>query len=285
MEFAMKRMNRNMLLAGFGVAGLFLFTPSVTAQTGIFVLDGSASAEFAGTVNVRTSDIYINSVNAKAFDVFGDATVSARSANVVGGVTDADNFAGTLNLGVAATPDPLVSLPTPTWDPALDLGTVDMVNGAARLSAGFYSGGITLAGSARLFLEPGLYVLDGAGLNITAGATIRGIGVTLFITGEGAVNMTGTGTVDLAPSFGGVYNDILLFVDRANASEVNLTGGASFRTNGKLYAPSSRVDITGNSNTGGDPRFGFVLICDTLRLSGTGELNFLRLPSPEELFD
>jgi len=28
-----------------------------------------------------------------------------------------------------------------------------------------------------------------------------------------------------------------------------------------------------------------VLICDTLRLSGTGELDFLRLPSPSECFD
>lgn len=281
----MTRTNRNLLLTGLGAASLFLFTPAVAGQTGIYVLDGAARAEFSGTVNVRTSDIYINSVNGKAFDVFGDADVSARTANVVGGITDADNFRGTLNLGVDLTLDPLASLPTPTWDPADDLGAVDMSNGADRLSAGFYSGGISLTGSARLFLEPGLYILDGVGLSITAGATIRGVGVTLFITGEGAVTMTGTGTVDLSPSFGGVYDDVLLFVDRANASEVNLLGGSDFRTNGKLYAPSSRVDITGNSDTGGDPRFGFVLICDTLRLSGTGELNFLRLPSPEESFD
>ena len=285
MEFAMKRMNRNMLLAGLGATGLFLFTPSVAAQTGIYVLNGAAEAEFAGTVNVRTSDIYINSVNAKAFDVFGDASVKARSANVVGGITNADNFAGTLNLGVAATPDPLASLPTPTWDPAADLGTVDFVNGDWRLSPGFYSGGISLSGSVRVFLDPGLYILDGEGLRVTAGAEIRGIGVTLFITGEGSVTMTGTGTVDLSPTFGGVYDDILLFVDRANASEVNFSGGSEFRTNGKMYAPSSRVVIIGNSDTGGNPRFGFVLICDTLRLSGTGELDFLRLPSPSECFD
>ncbi len=292
MEFAMKRMNRNLLLAGVCLTGLFLMTPRVAGQSGVYVLSDTGDAQFSGTVNVLTSTIYINSTDAEAFNVFGDAEVKAAEANVVGGTANPENFIGTLNSGVAATLDPLATLPTPTWDPGADLGTVDAYGGSLRLGPGFYSGGLTFGGSVNVWLEPGVYILDGIGLNVGANANVRGLGVTLFITGEGSVSLTGVGVVDLSPSFGGVYDDVLLFVDRdiePGAGSVTLVGGSDFRVNGKIYAPASLVDITGNSGLDGDPRldprFGFLLICDTLRLGGTGAINFIRLPSPEECFD
>ncbi len=272
---------RNFLFAVLAIGSLFLFGPqSVAAQTGVYVLNPAGVGEFSGTVDVITSYLYVNGI----FNPHGDADVTAVVANV-GTVTNPDNFSGILNTGVFTTVDPLASLPTPTWNPAADLGGVLSGSDDIVLSPGFYSAGIDLTSYASVFLEPGVYVLDGAGLILTGQASITGVNVTIFITGTGVINMTGGGVVDLAPTFGGVYDDILLFVDRETGADVDLAGNGKFQTNGKIYAPASTVNITGAAGTNGDPKFGFLLVAYDLRLSGTGEISFIRLPSPEELFD
>ena len=276
----MKRMNRNLLLAGTGVASLFLMTPQAAAQTGVYVLNPAGTGEFSGTVDVRTSNLNINGT----FNPHGAADVRAVTANV-GSITNPGNFTGILNEGVTDTADPLASLPTPVWDPAIDLGTVDMSGGSTVLSPGFYSGGISLTSSAIVFLDPGLYILDGFGLDLAGQSSIFGQGVTLFITGTGRVDMTGSGSVNLVPPDGGVYRDILLFVDRDTGADVDMSGGGEFKTNGKLYAPASKVNISGTASASGDPRFGWLLVCKDLRLGGTGTISFLRMPNGEGAFD
>ena len=276
----MKRMNRNLLLAGIGVANLFLMTPRVAGQTGVYVLNPAGTGEFSGTVEVRTSNLNINGT----FNPHGDASVVASVANV-GTITNPDKFTGVLVEGVTNTKDPLASLPTPTWDPTLDLGTVDMSGGSTVLSPGFYSGGISLTSSAIVFLDPGLYILDGFGLDMVGQSSIFGQGVTLFITGTGKVNMSGGGSVNLGPPDSGVYRDVLLFVDRDAAGAVKMAGGGEFKTNGKLYAPSSMVDIGGTASTDGDPRFGWLLVSKDLRLSGSGTISFLRMPNGDGAYD
>lgn len=276
----MNRTNRNLLLAGLGVCGLFVFTPRAAAQTGVYVLNPAGAGEFSGSVVVDTSTINVNGT----FNPHGSAVVIAMTANV-GTITNPENFTGTLNLGVTDTADPLASLPTPVWDPAIDLGVVDMSGGFMTLSPGFYSGGISLTSSATVWLNPGLYILDGYGLDIGGQSSIRGVGVTLFITGTGAVDMSGGGFVDLTPSTRGVYKDILLFVDRANTNDVSMSGGSEFKTNGKLYAPSSMVDIGGSATFDGDPKFGWLLVCSDLKLGGSGTISFIRRPNGEGAFD
>ena len=276
----MKRMNRNLLLAGVSLTGLFLMTPRVAAQTGVFVLNPAGTGEFSGTVDVRTSNLNINGT----FNPHGNADVNAVTANV-GTITNPGNFTGILNVGVTDTADPLASLPTPVWDPALDLGTVNMSGGSTVLSPGFYSGGISLTSSAIVFLDPGLYILDGFGLDMAGQSSIFGQGVTLFITGPGTVDMTGGGSVNLGPPDSGVYRDVLLFVDRNIGGDVDMAGGGEFKTNGKMYAPASMVNISGTAGTDGDPRFGWLLVSKDLRLGGTGQISFLRMPNGEGSFD
>lgn len=279
-------MNHNLVFA-LALGGLFAFTPqTVSGQTGIYVLSGVEEARFSGTVNVMTSHIFINSKDSEAFNAFGNSEVVAMSANVVGGTANPDNFVGQLNDNThSPVADPLAHLPLPTWDPASDLGGVDLTGGTVTLSPGFYSGGITLASNARVNLLPGLYILGGAGLDMTAQSEIYGIDVTLFITGTGKVDMAGSGRVMLAPQNDGVYDDVLLFVDRRTGGTVDILGGANFIAHGQMYAPASRVNIGGNGGAGGDPKMGFLLVCDELDLSGTGTVTFIRFPSPEDCYD
>ena len=275
---------RNFLFAVLAIGALFLFGPqTVMGQsnaTGVYVLNPAGEGEFSGTVTVKTSYLNVNGT----FNPHGDAEVIATVANV-GTVTNESKFTGTLNTGVFTTVDPLALLPTPTWDPAADLGGVFSSGSHTVLTPGFYSEGITLTSYASVFLQPGIYILDGAGLDIGGQADIVGVGVTIFITGTGIVDMTGGGVVDLTPSFGGVYDNILLFVDRETGADVDLAGGGEFRTNGKMYAPASTVKITGGSGTNGDPKFGFLLVTNDLKLGGTGEISFLRLPNGIGAFD
>lgn len=260
--------------------------PQAAGQTGIYVLSPTEDARFSGTVNVMTSDIYINSNAPDAFNPYGDAEVVAMTANVVGGTSNPDNFTGTLNDRThTPVPDPLAHVQRPTWDPALDLGEFVLNGGRAVLSPGFYSGGITLTSHAEVELLPGLYILGGAGLDMSGQSSIRGVDVTLFITGTGTVDMTGSGRVLLAPARGGEYDDVLFFIDRKTGGSVNIVGGANFIAHGQMYAPSSRVNISGNGGAGGDPKMGFLLVCKELDLSGKGDVTFLRYPSPEDCYD
>jgi hypothetical protein len=115
-----------------------------------------------------------------SLDVSGGGTVSANQVGVVGDISGASNI--TVTNGYA--------------------------NGKTNsLDPGCYSGSITVNAVATLNLNPGIYYLDGANLNVAGNATITGIGVTLVFTGSGSDWGTATigsnATVNLtAPSSG-----------------------------------------------------------------------------------
>ncbi len=284
-------MNRNLrrvLSCVLCATGLFLFTPRAAAQSGVYVLDATANTtvDFSGNVEMLASTLYVNSSNPEAITLSGtNVVVTTNVTNVVGGVLDPDlGLTGTINIGTAPVADPLASLPVPVFDPVNDLGTLSMSGGSMTLSPGYYSGGFTLSADADLFLEPGVYVLDGAGLVVSGSAGIKGKGVTLYFTGSGHLTLSGNSIVDLAPSDRGVYRDVLYFFDRTNTNPVSLSGGSNIKMHGKMYFPASSVAISGESGVT-NTAFGWLLVCNELSMSGGGVISFNRLPNGEGAFD
>ena len=182
---------------------------------------------------------------------------------------------GELHTGVPPIPDPLAYLPEPIWDEGSDLGEVRIVGGEdVTIGPGYYSGGIFI-NNGSLTLDPGIYILDGEGLNISGNATFLAEGVMFYVMGTGVVDMTGTNTVRITPpdpelySYPGVdtYERVSIFQARDNTNDARIIGTSLMDLGGTLYFPSARLGLGGTGEG-----FGNQLIADMIDIFGTGEL-------------
>lgn len=252
-------------------AGLIALDPddscSLTIQGSVFVDVNS------GAMQVKSGDddalCVIGSVadtNASEINVTGDERITGNN----------DNFDDILNTGQPPIPDPLADLPEPTWDPADDLGEVRVTDSGANITLrpGFYSGGI-FANGGTITLDPGIYILDGAGLSISGNTTFIAEGVMFFITGTGFVDLRGTGIIRITPpdpdlySYPGVdtYEGISIFQARDNTNESTIIGTSLMELVGTLYFPAARLNLGGTGEG-----FGNQLIANTINIFGTGEI-------------
>jgi hypothetical protein len=71
--------------------------------------------------------------------------------------------------------------------------------------------------------------------------------------------------VDLTAPGSGVWQGILFFQDRANASSASLVGGSGQQMSGVLYFPTTHVDFNGGSASNAQQ---VTLIADTLNITG-----------------
>ena len=118
----------------------------------------------------------------------GSAAVSANLVGVVGDISGASNITATNGMRTHVSRSPI---PTQTYirpqsraAPTKDSGERQWETNT--LDPGCYSGSITVNAGATLNLNPGIYYLDGANLNVAGNATITGTGVTLVFTGSGS---------------------------------------------------------------------------------------------------
>jgi len=195
--------------------------------------------------------------------------------------------------GVAAIPDPLAKLPpVDTWGMNVVPARVVLSNETRVLSPGIYQGGIELRNSSIALLRPGIYVIQGGGLQIGAQASVLSVsagvttpgaswaadcpanacGVLIYNTSGatpmGQVSVAAGSTLRLraydpdAIAGGGVadFENILVWQD-ANPVPTNsyaqpivqLNGGGNVDIRGTVYAPSAKVEMGGNSGgSGGD---------------------------------
>jgi hypothetical protein len=192
---------------------------------------------------------------------------------------DQVNFSGDLYTGRDPIPDPLADLPEPTWNPASDLGTI-WVNGGATVSIGpgFYSGGLTVR-NGTLNCAPGIYILDGAGLDDNGG-NLYAYGCMFYLTGTGYVDLRGNGVIELTPPDATLYSypatpditpysdaRVSIFQARDNTNGSRILGTNNFNASGTFYFPDAEIEIGGTSQS-----FGSGLIADTILAHGDGEL-------------
>lgn len=185
-------------------------------RTAPCTLDVRGSSTELNVVNEATGEagsIIVNSADENGLCHSGQPTIRAHEILVQGhydkGFDTQVNYDGPIYPGAAPRPDPLRHLPEPGYDTANDLGTVEMSGNSQTtrtLQPGYYSGGISMNNDkARLELEPGIYVLDGEGLNIRGGDLIaKGVMFHIVDTTpddktESRVRLGGNGIVHLTP--------------------------------------------------------------------------------------
>jgi len=250
---------------------------------GLIALDESARQSLrvhgTATLTVNGGTIQVNSNHSQAAYAGGTVTIDAPDLNVGGGMrfTGGAELTGDLNEGAPPIPDPLAALPPPTWNPADDLGTISVTGGeTVNLEPGFYSGGIS-ANNGTVTLAPGIYILDGAGLNITGNTIFTAEGVMFYITGTGTSNLdlTGTGDIRVTPPDPDLYTypdpqvntyeGVSIFQDRTNTSAARIIGTSLLDLEGTLYFCKAHVELGGTGDG-----FGNQLIANTVEVGGTG---------------
>jgi hypothetical protein len=133
----------------------------------------------------------------------------------------------------------------------------------------------------RIELSPGIYVLDGNGLDITGGDFIAE-GVMIYVMDstpsgqpQSHIYIGGNGTIVItAPdpavdSFPGAdtYEGISLFQARDNTNLSTIIGTTGMRLDGTLYFPANKLNLGGNGG-----QIGNQLIAHTADVFGNGTL-------------
>ena len=220
-------------------------------------------------VNLQSCDLYVNSSASDAVDITGQASISAESAFISGGITSSGQAALTTsngtNTGVAPINDPYINVPAPALPGSCPNSQPNSFtgpgsNGNLNIDPGLFCGGLTLKGN--ITMAPGIYFVDGGSFTSNGGATVTGNGVTIFLTGD-TPNTCATmqwndanSSLTLTPPTAGPLAGIAIFQDRkctanpaVNTNKIG--GGAAISITGVIYFPQQNVTYNGGANSGG----------------------------------
>lgn len=249
------------------------------AKAAILLLDPSSAGAFNDTGNgltVTGAPILINSSSSQAAELSGNALVTAPQMKIVGNYTIGGGNASinsTVSTGVTATPDPLAKLPLPVASSLSVERTslLSLAGGSSTLQPGVYNGGIALSSTASVTLQPGIYYLNGGGLNISGQASLSGSGVMIYnnpLLSTDAINISGQGTISLSPPTSGIYAGIMFFQARSSTVGLSLSGGSNMSITGTIYAAGARLTLSGGGNS-----MSSQIIADDLTTTGNGTIN------------
>ena len=259
------------------------------------LLSGGPSVTLQGTVHANSA---CPAASGGALATNGNAsTVTMQNGaqfRLVGGYAPAAlTISPTPVTGVDAINDPLAGLPPMDTSAMTVRSTTRLVlnNQTMLLEPGIYRGGIQLRNSSVAYLRPGIFVMEGGGLDIGAQASVYAVaagvsstsaaswttdcpdqtcGVLLFndagssspmgqvTVGAGATLMLRAYDPDAHTDGVADYENILLWQDATPVPtnsyaqpEVALSGGGSVTISGTVYAPSAKVTMGGGSGGSG----------------------------------
>ena len=198
------------------------------------------------TVNAPTCSMIANSTDAKAMVAGGNTSFTVGSVNLSGGL---------VTHGKMQVQGPVYQYVEPTPDPYANLA-IPAPSGACRdfAAAGPNPGPDTYCSmtiKSAITLQPGTYVIDGD-LSMHHGGTLTGRGVTLVLTKNSKVQMSG-GTMNLTAPTAGTYAGMVMLGarDMKAGTNFNFTGQAEMKIMGAIYMPRVDVMIRARTETNG----------------------------------
>jgi Flp pilus assembly protein TadG len=273
---------------GFKTIPVSVSATGLTQSAGscIYSLDpsGSGALTIAGNASLTSAcGVYVDSSSSSAAIASGNAAISAPMLGVVGGTTINGGASVPVTTSIPAFGDPLAYLGVPSVGSCASYsGKTD--NGNKTENPGLFCGGLTIASSANVTLNPGLYVLNGGGLTIKGAVT--GNGVTFYLTGTaggagkytGVTIASGSSATLKAPNTcnggaaGGSMNGVLMFQDRSivgtSPNQSTINGSATSSFDGALYFPTTTLNYSGTSASSGYT----YLVAYDLKVSGSSSI-------------
>jgi hypothetical protein len=232
-------------------------------ESGTFLISGTADVEFKGC------GVQVNSTSSSAGRTNGGGTVIADAIDITGNYIG-DGFSPEPSTGMPAMGDPLADLEPPTFS-GCDY-TRTRINADATLGPAVYCNGLDMSGPAVVTLNPGVYIVDGGGMTLNAGTTVRGTGVTFYITATagnayGPITINGGTVFDVSAPTSGPFAGILFFEDREleNTGVHKFNGGADMTMQGAIYTKNAEVKVAGTFD---GTELEVMLVADKIDISG-----------------
>lgn len=221
---------------------------------------------------------WVNSKNATAINAVGAAAGTAQGFCTAGGVVGSERFTPKPYQGCDAFEDPFEAKFS-GYAPAgsCTKTNTELKSGYYTLEPGTYCGGITVRPQATVTFKPGLYVIKNGQFQVQAGSSVSGTDVTFYFTGTGTgLEVRGGGNMELrAPKEGATAGEpgFLFIQDKTSSpgAEIIIQGGGRVKMEGVLYAPTWRVNISGNGEVNQDSQF-WAMIADSFYMEGNGRL-------------
>jgi Flp pilus assembly protein TadG len=146
--------------------------------------------------------------------------------------------------------------------------------GTVTLDPGIYCGGLSVQ-SADVKLMPGLYQIQDGPLEIQGNASVTGSGVTILLSGTGAVlDLQGSPSLTLSPMTTGDFAGMAIVADTAQNPILNsrLQGSPTLDVTGSIYLPNQELTLQGSPtlNLSGP---GISLAANSFELRGSPDIN------------
>lgn len=253
-------------------------------------LDECQTLEFDGNPDLVLSgggSIYSNSIcdcgSGGAGVMNGNGNVHVVDGQIkLGGCWVKDGESGTVNpIPVTGFPQQgLPKAPLPDCTGMEDFGDV-VVKNTETIGPGLYES-IKFSANADATMSPGLYCIYGTGagglaLPALGSARVTGDGVMLyFMEGAGGMTTSANSEIYLTAPEGWEHPSVsdwvgmLIYAHPNNHEDIILTGTSNSSYIGSIYAPGSYCEAQGTS---GSVALQTQLICDMIRLTGTGDID------------
>ena len=241
--------------------------------------DKQAAFKVSGSAVVNLAcGIFDNSSDPDSLVQTGSGCLTATKMKTVGG-WNADCISSEPITGANPISDPLGALQEPTNQPSCVVDTAISVNGGEEVTLDpcVYTKSITVNAGGSLHFNPGLYVLDGAGLTINSTEPVDGVDVHFYLTensgNSAAISIAGGADVHLVAGTTDDYGmaGILFYHDRNAPTNVthSLAGGANMDLEGILYFPTTDVKYSGGSSFDTNAS---MIIADEVQITGNTNL-------------
>ncbi len=160
------------------------------------------------------------------------------------------SFSPTPQSDCPVIPDPLASRPTPPTS-GCDFNKKEVKDTTSvTLNPGVYCGGLTIKDWATVKLNPGIYVMKDGKLKVTDKATMTGVNVGFYFTGDGSIiDFNDKATISLTAPKTGVMSGILFFEDRSvsvgNKHQIDADNARVLL--GTIYLSRGQLNISSNA--------------------------------------
>jgi Flp pilus assembly protein TadG len=253
------------IVKGRAVALLTAGTPAPSFPTcvlGLSPLANNVDVTFNGStvVNANGCDVDADSPSSSSVNTNGGGSIHAKAVRTVGGVSGGNIFV-TDNPGIftqqTSIPDPYADRTIPSMPSFSSQNTWQNTvhnTGSGSPPVMAFNGDVTVKGSATL--DPGIYIISNGSLNMAAGNSLTGTGVTIILTSptpasdNGVFSIAGGASLSLSAPTTGPSAGLVLWADKNLPNkEDKFAGGSAGNTTGAIYLPSHNVKWAGNTNT------------------------------------
>ena len=219
--------------------------------------------------------VYSNANHNHAIWMDKNATMNAALTCAVGGVKQKSGSAITPQAVTGCPPiaDPLSGRPIPSI-PASCMANPNAQSGSITLSPGHYCTGLTVGGTARVQLSPGVYVIGGAPLSVTGSGSFQGNHVGFYLEGSNAsIDIGGSVLVSLTGAVDADMAGLLFFEDpSAPQGRQHHIASSNVQTlTGTIYLPKGYLLVDPNAVVASKSAY-TAIIANRLELTAGPEL-------------